>query len=155
MKSNVHRQPLAHSVVINAPRIKVWNSLTDWPSQSSWMAMTSVESRSHGEPIGTEIFALTGLFARRNLWLKKYLGILDHMVVTQWNPPQSCEVEHVGKIIKGMGRFSLVETTANSTRFDWYEEILAPKLIMLILRPGIMLGVRFSLWRFTRSFRNE
>jgi len=136
MKSNVHRQPLAHSVVINAPRIKVWNSLTDWQSQSSWMAMTSVESRSHGEPIGTEIFALTGLFARRNL-------------------PQSCEVEHVGKIIKGMGRFSLVETTANSTRFDWYEEILAPKLLMLILRPGIMLGVRFSLWRFTRSFRNE
>ena len=155
MKSNMHRQPLEHSVVINAPRIKVWNSLTDWQSQSTWMAMTSVESRSHGEPIGTEIFALTGLFARRNFWLKKYLGILDHMVVTQWNPPQSCEVEHVGKIIKGMGRFSLVETTANSTRFDWYEEILAPKLLMLILRPGIMLGVRFSLWRFTRSFRNE
>ena len=155
MKSNVNRQPLEHSVVINAPRDQVWNSLTDWPTQTSWMAMTSVESRSHGEPIGTEIFALTGLFARRKFWLKKYVGILDHMVVTQWNPPHSCEVEHVGKIIKGMGRFSLVETMDNSTRFDWYEEILAPKLLMLILRPGIMLGVRFSLWRFTRSFRNE
>ena len=155
MRSNVHRESLTHSVVINAAHTQVWNSLTDWQSQSSWMAMTSVESRSLGESIGTEIFALTGLFARRNFRLKKYLGILDHMVVTQWNPPYSCEVEHVGKIIKGIGRFSLVQLTANSTRFDWYEEILAPKLIMLILRPGIMLGVRFSLWRFTRTFRNE
>jgi hypothetical protein len=155
MKSKMHRHILMHSVVIKTSRKNVWNSLTDWPSQSSWMAMTSVRSVSREEPIGTEIFALTGLFARRNFWLKKYLGILDHMIVTRWSPPHSCEVDHVGKIIKGIGRFSLVEVTDNSTRFDWYEEILAPKLLMLILRPGIMLGVRFSLWRFTRSFRNE
>ena len=73
MKSKMHRHILMHSVVIKTSRKNVWNSLTDWPSQSSWMAMTSVRSVSREEPIGTEIFALTGLFARRNFWLKKYL----------------------------------------------------------------------------------
>ena len=155
MKNKWPRHPLSHSVVIAASQARVWEKLTDWPSQSSWMAMTSVESRSDGEALGTEIFALTGLFARRSFKIKKYLGILDHMVITHWQPPEKCEVEHIGRVIMGIGRFTLVAINEHSTRFDWYEEIAAPKLLMRGISPAIMLGVRFSLWRFTRSFRNE
>ena len=155
MKNKWPANPLSHSIVIEAPRSHVWEKLTDWPSQSSWMAMTSVESSSSGEALGTEIFALTGLFARRSFRIKKYLGILDHMVITQWQPPEKCEVEHIGSVITGIGRFTLVAINEDSTRFDWYEEIAAPKILMRVISPAIMLGVRFSLWRFARSFRNE
>ena len=61
-----------------------------------------------------------------------------------------CEVEHVGKIIKGIGRFTLQEISPHRTRFDWYEKINAPEFLIRLIRPAIMLGVRFSLRRFSR-----
>lgn len=148
---------LKYSITINAPRDVVWAKLTDWESQTSWMAMTHVTTKvsESGEPLGTEIFALTGIAARRNFALKKYCGILDHMVVTKWQPPQMCEVDHIGKVIKGIGRFTLHQIEPAKTKFDWYEQIDAPKILMLVIRPAVMLGVRFSLWRFTRLFRTE
>lgn len=141
---------LSYSIIIDAPQSQVWRALTDWERQSTWMAMTHVSVLSHGSELGTEIFALTGLWARRNISVKKYFGIMDHMIVTQWQPPVMCEVEHVGKIIKGIGRFTLQEISPHRTRFDWYEKINAPEFLIRLIRPAIMLGVRFSLRRFSR-----
>jgi len=73
------------------------------------------------------------------------------MVVSEWNPPYFCRVEHVGKIIKGYGTFTLSSSQDGKTRFDWFERINAPALIVLLIRPGILLGVRFSLYRFKRE----
>jgi hypothetical protein len=74
------------------------------------------------------------------------------MVVTQWQPPQLCDVEHVGKVLKGSGSFQLTRVSDSTTRFDWSETIIAPKAVFLLIAPFLYVGVRISLARFSRSF---
>ena len=125
------------SLVINAPIEKVWAALADWESQSDWMLQTTVKVTSEvREGVGTSIAAFTGLGK---------VGIMDHMTVTAWQPPHICDVVHTGKIIKGTGRFELTATDTGSTRFDWSEEILAPRALFLLIAPGLYAGVRISL----------
>jgi hypothetical protein len=96
------------------------------------------------EGVGTTIAAFTGIGK---------LGVMDHMVVTSWQPPHICDVLHTGKIIKGTGRFELVVIDAETTRFNWSEEILAPRAIFLLIAPGLYAGVRISLTKLGRHLR--
>ena len=131
------------SLVIEAPINKVWAALADWESQSDWMLQTTVEVTSDiREGVGTSIAAFTGIGK---------LGIMDHMTVTSWNPPTVCDVVHTGAIIKGTGRFELTAISENSTRFDWSEEILAPRALFLLIAPGLYAGVRISLSALRRQ----
>ena len=141
----MRKNHLAISLTINAPLEQVWGSLVDWERQGEWMLATKVWVTSHvRDGIGTRISAFTGV---------KSLGILDTMEVTTWTPPYLCDVLHTGPIIKGTGRFELSEINPGLTRFDWSEEVLAPRLIFILISPGLYLGVRLSLARFARSFR--
>lgn len=141
----MRKNHLAISLTIDAPLVQVWDSLVDWEKQGEWMLQTRVWVTSHArDGIGTRISAFTGI---------KSLGILDTMEVTTWTPPYLCDVVHTGAIIKGTGRFELSEINPGLTRFDWSEEVLAPRLIFLLISPGLYLGVRLSLARFARSFR--
>lgn len=141
MRSN----SIAISVHIDAPIDKVWQSLSDWESQGEWMLATRIWVTSEIRiGIGTQIQAFTGVGT---------LGVLDTMCVTSWNPPFSADVEHTGALIKGSGRFELVALSAERTRFNWSEEIIAPRFIFLAIWPGIYCGVRLSLLRFARTFR--
>ena len=106
---------IAMSLVIKAPTEKVWAALADWESQGDWMLQTRVDVTSQiREGVGTTIAAFTGIGK---------FGVMDHMVVTSWQPPHICDVLHTGKIIKGTGRFELVAIDAGTTRFNWSEEI--------------------------------
>jgi carbon monoxide dehydrogenase subunit G len=134
---------IAMSLVIDAPIQKVWAALADWESQSEWMLQTTVEVTSG---VGTSIAAFTGIGK---------LGIMDHMTVTAWNPPNVCDVVHTGKIIKGTGRFELTALTPQSTRFDWSEEILAPRALFLLIAPGLYVGVRISLSALRRQLQQS
>ena len=135
------------SLVIEAPINKVWAALADWESQSDWMLQTTVEVTSDiREGVGTSIAAFTGIGK---------LGIMDHMTVTSWNPPTVCDVIHTGAIIKGTGRFELTAISENSTRFDWSEEILAPRAIFLLIAPGLYAGVRISLSALRRQLQQR
>ena len=132
-------------VTINAPVNQVWRALVDWKQQGDWMALTHVTASDTGADdsgIGTTIEAFTGIGP---------IGILDKMRVTEWEPPHFCRVDHYGKIIKGIGEFRLVDQGAK-TRFDWYEEIKAPKLILALIKPFILITVNFSLRKFARTF---
>jgi hypothetical protein len=134
------------TVFVAAPQIEVWSSLVDWESQGDWMALTKVTASDHGADdsgVGTTIDAFTGIGA---------LGILDRMKVIDWEPPKFCRVDHYGKIIRGIGEFRLTEV-AGVTRFDWYEEIKAPKLVLLLIKPFILITVKLSLRKFARSFK--
>ena len=143
MKSN----HIAMSLVIDAPIEKVWAALADWESQSDWMLQTTVEGTSSiREGVGTSIAAFTGVGK---------LGVMDHMTVTSWNPPTVCDVVHTGKIIKGTGRFELTALSDQSTRFDWSEEILAPRAVFLIIAPGLYVGVRISLSTLRRQLHQR
>ena len=138
---------IAISLVIQAPIEKVWAAIADWESQGDWMLQTSVEVTSQiREGVGTTIAAFTGIGK---------FGVMDHMVVTSWQPPYICDVLHTGKIIKGTGRFQLSAIDDNSTRFDWSEEILTPRVIFLLIAPGLYVGVRISLTKFSRLLRDR
>ena len=143
---------LSISLTIPAPQEVVWKKIADWKSQGDWMLQTKVWVTSgQTEGIGTSIAAFTGplyfLYPRF-----KSLGLLDLMVVTQWQPPQLCDVDHVGKILKGSGTFQLSKISETATRFDWSETIIAPKAMYLLVAPFLYVGVRISLARFARSF---
>lgn len=140
------------SVTIPATCSEVWRRLVNWEEQGEWMLMTSVSSSDRGADdsgIGTTIDAFTGIGT---------FGVLDRMRVTEWQPPTFCAVEHYGKWIKGIGEFRLVELANDSgskVRFDWYERIDAPRVILAIIKPGVLLGVFISLRRFARSFSSN
>lgn len=138
---------IAMSLVINAPIEKVWAALADWESQGEWMLQTTVEVTSEiREGVGTSIAAFTGVGK---------LGVMDYMTVTAWNPPNVCDVVHTGKIIKGTGRFELTALTPQSTRFDWSEEILAPRALFILIAPGLYVGVRISLSALRRKLQQR
>jgi len=137
---------IAMSLVIKAPIDKVWAALADWESQGDWMLQTRVEVTSQvREGVGTTIAAFTGIGK---------LGVMDHMVVTSWQPPHICDVLHTGKIIKGTGRFELIAIDTDTTRFNWSEEILAPRVLFLLMAPGLYAGVRISLTKLGRHLRH-
>ena len=143
----VRSNHIAVSLVINVPIEKVWAALADWESQGEWMLQTTVEVTSEiREGVGTSIAAFTGIGK---------FGIIDHMSVTSWNPPHVCDVIHTGKIIRGTGRFKLTSLSAQSTRFDWSEEILAPRAIFLLIAPGLYAGVRISLSALRRQLHQR
>lgn len=135
------------SVRVRASVDEVWAKLVDWKSQGDWMALTKVSSTADEDgnsQVGTVIEAFTGIGK---------FGILDQMRVITWQPPTLCSVDHYGKYIKGIGEFRLVSLSSEVTRFDWYEKIDAPSWLLAIIKPGILIAVRYSLWKFARTLR--
>ncbi len=145
-------QTLSISLIIPAPRQKVWEKIANWESQGEWMLQTKVWVTSEQTTgVGTSIAAFTGPLHKFYPRIKSP-GLLDLMEVTHWESPARCEVIHVGKILKGSGSFRLYEESNNLTRFDWSETIEAPRVIYALIAPFLYAGVRISLHRFARSF---
>lgn len=142
-------------IKIKAPIEKVWAAIADWESQGDWMLQTRVWVTSDiRSGVGTSISALTGPLVKSGF----KFGLLDKMVVTNWQPPYLCEVDHVGKVIKGTGKFELTDLSSEQEaviNFDWSETIKAPKVVFLLIYLPTYLGVRISLLRFRRSLTNR
>lgn len=135
---------------------EVWGKLVDWESQSDWMMGTKVWStKADSNGVGVRVSAFSGILPHsyKEGSVVSKLGILDTMEVTAWNPPYSCEVIHVGKIIKGSGEFKL-EQIEEGVRFYWQEIIDAPWPLLIIIKPAILIAVKLSLRRFRRLFIN-
>lgn len=141
------------NIKINRPIESVWNSLVDWRSQSEWMLQTKVwseldQDRTIKNGKGVLIFAFTGIFPK--LYPKLRLGILDTMEITNFKPPVLCEVVHIGRVIRGTGQFKLTKTK-NGTIFNWQENLIAPSIFLIVMKPVLLLGVWLSLRRFARQ----
>lgn len=141
------------NIKINRPVKTVWDCLVDWKSQGDWMLQTKVwseldQDRTIKNGKGVLIFAFTGLFP--NLYPKIRLGILDTMEITKFKPPVLCEVVHIGRIIRGTGKFEL-KKSKNGTIFNWQEDLVAHPVFLLIMKPLLLIGVWLSLRRFTRQ----
>ncbi len=107
------------SVAVAAPRPLVWEVLTAWERQPEWMLdAKSVEVLTPArEGIGVTIRCPTNLLG---------VTVEDVMRVTGWEEPSRLEVTHLGRIITGSGAFELVETSPDTTRIDWWEEVDPP-----------------------------
>ena len=148
------KNTLAIRVDCDASIEKVWAKIADWGSQGEWMVATRVWLTSDiSEGVGTSIAAFTGP-AHRIYPKLSFLGLLDTMTVTTWEPPSRCDVIHTGKIVKGTGTFQLDSNGPNSTTFFWSETIDIHRALFLFGAPFIWLGVRISLARFARQFKN-
>ena len=141
------------NIKIDRPVKTVWDCLVDWKSQGDWMLQTKVwseldQDRTIKNGKGVLIFAFTGLFP--NLYPKIRLGILDTMEITKFKPPALCEVVHIGRIIRGTGKFEL-KKSKNGTIFNWQEDLVAHPVFLLIMKPLMLIGVWLSLRRFARQ----
>jgi len=141
---------IAISTLIKAPAEKVWGAIADWESQGEWMLQTKVILKSDkAEGVGVKIEAFTGPLYR--LYPRfKFFGLLDLMEVTHWDPPHRCDVIHYGKLLKGSGTFEVVALDSTNTTFHWSEEVIAPRLLFIAVKPFLWLGVKISLARFAR-----
>jgi hypothetical protein len=141
------------NIMIKKPIDLVWDRIVDWKSQSDWMLQTKVWSElDQNQTIkngkGLLIFAFTGLFP--NLYPKFKLGVLDTMEITNFKPPVLCEVDHIGRVIRGTGKFELSKVSGG-TNFKWQENLIAPSILLVMIKPVLLLGVWLSLRRFARQ----
>jgi len=127
----------------------VWDAITDWPSQGTWMLGTRVwVGAGDGRSVGSRIEAFTGVGK---------LGFLDTMNITVWDPPHRCEVLHTGRVVRGVGWMATEASATGSDTcvFVWGERLHLPwgwfgRLGWLIAGPLMKAGVRASLVRFQR-----
>lgn len=148
---------MSHSIRISLTlacnQERAWQAIADWEGQGSWMLQSKVWVTSQiREGVGTSIAAFTGPFYKS---YPKFaaLGLLDTMVVTNWQPPIRCDVLHTGKVLKGTGTFELIEISQSATRFNWSEDIECSRLQFIAIYPFLWIGVRISLARLSTSLR--
>ena len=110
---------LAVSIDVAAPAELVFASVVDLPSQDRWMLGTTLFALGGdvaAPDVGSQIAALTGVAG---------VGVLDTMVVTDYDPPHRWATRHTGKAFRGAGIFT-VEVTPSGSRVTWAEEIDLP-----------------------------
>jgi hypothetical protein len=119
----------------------------DWDGQSRWMLFTRVwATEQDGRGVGGGVSARTAVGA---------LGFTDDMVITQWAPPHSCRVKHLGTVVRGEGAFVVTPAPTGST-FTWSEDVVPP-LGRLgaagwpVVRPAFELMMRTSLRRLAKQ----
>jgi hypothetical protein len=143
---------LSIDVVIAAPPDVVWQAVTDWPAQSDWMLATTVRTtKNDGRGLGGQFEAFSGIGK---------LGVLDTMVVTEWQPPHRVVVEHTGALIRGLGIFEVFALPDGRSRFVWGEELVVPlgaagRAGWALGRPLVAVAVRRSLELLRRSIESK
>ena len=123
-----------------------WDAVIDWNGQSKWMLFTRVwATENDGRGIGGGVAARTSVGP---------LGFTDDMVITHWDPPNECTVEHLGTIVRGTGTFAVHPATGGAARstFVWSEDVSPPlgrigRAAWPVVRPGFELMMRASLKR--------
>jgi len=140
---------LVETVDVDAPPERVFAAVTDWTRQGEWMLLTDVEVVG-GDPhaVGGRLAARTGVPWRRG----RHVGVLDTMVVTEWDPPHRVVVQHTGRVVRGPGTIE-VSSRGERTTLTWTEQLWLPfgvlgQVAWPLVKPFFVAGVRRSLRRF-------
>ncbi|MEZ5185373.1 MAG: SRPBCC family protein [Candidatus Nanopelagicales bacterium] len=134
------------TVDVPAPPRTVFAAATDWGAQHEWMLGTRVRADRHqGRGVGGGIAAFTGVGP---------LGFWDTMIITRWDEPKVVQVDHTGKVVRGIGVFR-VERAGNGSRLVWREEVDLPLGWLggpgwYVVKPVLAAAVALSLRRFAR-----
>jgi len=132
-------------VTVPADPERVWRAATDWSRQREWIWGTRVTG---GHGVGAEVTGRTGIGP---------VGFTDTMVITEWDPPRRCVVQHTGRVVRGTGVFE-VAGAGPRCEFRWGEYLDLPlpaalgALAGALIRPVAAWGLRASLRRFARLF---
>ena len=124
---------------------RVWDLVTDWSRQHEWIWATQVRG---GQGLGATVVGWTGVGP---------VGFTDTMVITEWDPPRRCVVEHTGRLIRGAGIFE-VRADGAASEFRWTERLQLPLpaalggLVARVVRPLAERALAASLRRFARQF---
>jgi len=138
----ITRVAITSRIVLPVPPEQAWRAVVDWPRQGQWMLATRVRG-GHGP--GAQVVARTGIGPVR---------FTDTMVITLWEPPHRCVVEHTGRVVRGAGVFEVVPAGAGS-EFRWTERLELPfaaagRWGWRVVRPLAQRGMDLSLRRFAR-----
>jgi carbon monoxide dehydrogenase subunit G len=98
---------------VQATPERVWQVAMDWSRQGEWIPATRVRG---GTGHGARVVARTAVGP---------VGFTDTMVVTEWDPPRRCVVQHTGRIVRGSGIFEVVPA-GQLTEFRWTELVELP-----------------------------
>src|ERR1019366_9621737 len=115
----------------------VGDLVTDWSRQHEWIWATKVRG---GQGLGATVVGWTGVGP---------VGFTDTMVISEWDPPRRCVVQHTGRVVRGAGVFEIVGD-GPSCEFRWGEDLDLPlpatlgRLAGLLIRPAAQWGLRAS-----------
>lgn len=77
------------------------------------------------------------------------IGFTDSMIIQEWVPAQRCAVQHVGRVVRGIGVFSVSKLDGNKSRFTWEE--VSPVPFGFVGHAGLALIKPFLKFAFNRS----
>jgi len=144
---------LSAARVVDGTAEEVWKVITDWEGQREWIPLTEVEVRSEQRVgVGTRCYALSG-------WQvgPVPIGLPDHFVVTEWNPPHRLVVQHVGRLFVGDGVFELTGR-GRQTLVRLTERVRTPAgrlgdLALAVAEPIMTFGILHSISRLGTRVR--
>jgi len=123
--------------------MRVWDVLTDWERQASWMPDVAwIRLVGSERALGARLEVRTKVFG--------IPLVTDQVRVTAWEPPRRLAIDHVGVVV-GVGEWHL-ESTEGGTRFVWYESFRMPPPILGDLASLLYSPYQRSMLR--RSIRN-
>src|SRR5260370_40506333 len=96
----ITRVDITSRIVLPVPPERAWRAVVDWPRQGQWMLGTRVRG---GYGLGARVVARTGIGP---------VGFTDTMVITDWEPPHRCVMEHTGRAVRGGGGVGVVPSGA-------------------------------------------
>jgi hypothetical protein len=85
------------------------------------------------------------------------VGFLDTMVISEWKPPTRVAVRHTGRLVRGEGRFDLLDIPGGRCRVTWAELIDLPlgpagRVGWIAVGPLARLMLNTSLRRLAKLF---
>jgi carbon monoxide dehydrogenase subunit G len=126
-----------------APPERVWEVLSDWERQASWMPdVASIRVLGPERSLGARLRVKTKVF-----------GVplaTDLVEVTAWDPPRLLAVRHVG-VVRGTGEWRLDPAPAG-TAFTWIEAFRMPPPVLGDL--GLWVYSPWQRAMLRRSIRN-
>jgi len=129
--------------LVRADPKRVWDVLTDWERQASWMPDVAwIRLVGSERALGARLEVRTKVFG--------IPLVTDQVRVTAWEPPRRLAIDHVGVVV-GVGEWHL-ESTEGGTRFVWYESFRMPPPILGDL--ASLLYSPFQRFMLRRSIRN-
>lgn len=149
-------------VDVDAPVQDVWDRLTDWPSHTRWVPLTTVRVLT---PLATGVGArFVGRTSLSAAGLDR-LGFDDPMEVTAWLPPADglpgrCGIRKLGRLVRGSAAFDVVALPQGGgralTRVLWEGDLdLPPRPLTRLLAPLVALAGRLAYTAALRSMARE